>query len=172
MLIVVTQKSNGGNAISQLYVNHPRYGNSPIPSEYSFTDTEIRNGHWRYSSLKYFGNTAIPAVISKQNFAVSPRAIYVDIEEKCLVCGCLFLFFALEQKWWFEELQFWVDSHCTRCIHCRRADRETRAMQKRYQSLVQQRELTQEESEQLNLMRSGLYQRGYIRHLSKLRPVG
>ena len=153
-------------------MNHPRYGNQPVPSRYSFTDSEIEAGHWRYSSLKYFAQTAIPANISKQRFAVYSRSIYVDIEEICEVCGRRFLFFALEQKWWFEELQFWVDAHCTRCIDCRRAEREIRVMQKRYQVLVEQDELTEHESKELKAIALELYQQGYIRDVAKIDRIG
>jgi len=49
----------------------------------------IDSAHWHYSSLKYFPETAIFADTSKQNFAIYPRKIYVDIEEMCEIYGLL-----------------------------------------------------------------------------------
>ena len=162
----------GGEPITKAYVNHPRYGNQPIPSEYSFSEEEIEKGYWRYSNLRYFATTAIPADTSKQNFAVYPRSIYVDIEEQCEVCDRLFLFFALEQKHWFEDLQFYIDAHCTRCIDCRQQDQEIRSMQKRYQELVEKVKRTERETKQLKAIALELYQQGYIRDVNKLNNIG
>jgi hypothetical protein len=51
---------------NRLYVNHPRFGNKPIPSDYKYSTEEIERAHWRYSSLEYFPETAIPANTDKQ----------------------------------------------------------------------------------------------------------
>ncbi|WP_040554686.1 zinc-ribbon domain-containing protein [Rheinheimera sp. A13L] len=150
------------------YVNHPRYGNLPIPSEFSFTADEIEKGHWRYSTLRYLSNTAIPADTSKQYFAIYPRSIYVDIEEQCELCGRLFLFYALEQKYWFEKLQFWIDAHCTRCITCRQKNQNVRKMQKCYQELMKKVIKTERETTQLKAVTLELYQLGYIKDTGKI----
>ncbi len=118
------------------YVDHPRYGAKPIDSGISINKAQIEIGRWRYSTLKYFPQTAIPADIEKQNYSIFPRSFYVDIEEQCEVCSRHFIFFALEQKYWFEELGFWVDSHCTRCIECRKKDQELKQLHLKYQKLV------------------------------------
>ncbi|MCK8118094.1 hypothetical protein MTF68_11010 [Pseudoalteromonas sp. 2CM37A] len=75
-----------------MYLNHPRYGDKPIITNTSSTIEAIENAHWRYSSLKYFPNTVILADIKKQNYAIYPRALYVDIEEKCGTCSKAFIF--------------------------------------------------------------------------------
>jgi|SRR5690606_33273733 len=150
------------------YVNHPRYGNEPLPSSEKIPADAIANAHWRYSGLKYFPETAISADTSKQNYAVYPRRIYVDIEESCEVCRRPFIFFAKEQKYWFEELGFWIDAHCTRCIECRKNDQEIRLMQKRYQALIGIGNRTKAESVELKNIAMELYQLGYIRDANKL----
>jgi hypothetical protein len=75
-----------------MYLNHPRYGNKPITTNTSVTIETIENAHWHYSRLKYFPDTAILADIKKQNYAIDPRALYVDIEEKCESCSKAFIF--------------------------------------------------------------------------------
>ena len=114
------------------YVPHPRYGSQPITSGHVYSKDEIESAHWRYASLKYFPETAIPAEAEKQNYAEYSRKLYVDIEESCKGCQREFIFFALEQKYWFEELKFWVDSHCIKCINCRKRDFEIKQMQVKY----------------------------------------
>lgn len=150
------------------YVNHPRYGSEPLPSSENLAVDAIESAHWRYASLHYFPQTALAADISKQKYALYPRAIYVDIEEKCQRCNRPFLFFAKEQQYWFETLGFWVDAHCTRCIECRKKDHEIRQMQKRYQELIACQKRSSAESRELKKIAMELYQSGYIRDAKKL----
>ncbi len=150
------------------YVMHPRYGDRPIESEFKFTKDEIERAFWLYGSVKYFENTVIPADISKQNYAVFPRKLYVDIEELCIRCGRPFLFFALEQRHWFETLGFWIDAHCTRCADCRRSDNDIKKMQRTYSSLVQKAERTAAETKELKQYALELYMRGYIKDKGKI----
>lgn len=158
----------GNNTNTKRYVMHPRYGDRPIESEFKFTKDEIERAFWRYSSVKYFSNTAIPADISKQNYAVFPRKIYVDIEEHCEKCKRPFLFFALEQRHWFETLGFWIDAHCTRCVDCRRSDNEIKKMQRTYNSLIQKEGRTAAETAELKQCALELYMRGYIKDKGKI----
>ena len=104
----------------KVYVEHPRFGSHPVASGCNFTKEQIERAHWRYGSLKYFPETAIPANIEKQSYAIFPRSVYVDIEVQCANCHRFFIFFAKEQLYWFETLGFWVDAHCTTCIDCRK----------------------------------------------------
>ncbi len=150
------------------YVNHPRYGSEPLPSSENIPVDVIENAHWRYSGVKYFPETAIAADTSKQNYAIYPRAIYVDIEESCELCHRPFIFFAKEQQHWFEKLGFWIDAHCTKCMECRKKDQEIRFMQKRYQELIGSQQRTSSESRELKNIAMKLYQLGYIRDSNKL----
>ena len=76
------------------YVNHPLYGSEPISSGNSYTKQEIDNAHWRYKSVRYYPETAIPAATAKQSYCVYPRQLYVDIAEQCVDCHRPFIFFA------------------------------------------------------------------------------
>ena len=150
------------------YVIHPRYGSAPLVSKDEVPACTIDSAHWRYSSLQYFPETAIFADTSKQNFAIYPRKIYVDIEETCEVCGRPFIFYAQEQKHWFEDLGFWIDAHCTRCVECRKKDQGTRFMHKRYQELIVLKERTNPQNKELKQIAIKLYKLGYIRNPNKL----
>jgi len=152
-----------------MYLNHPRYGDKPIISNTSSTIEAIENAHWRYSSLKYFPNTVILADIKKQNYAIYPRALYVDIEEKCGTCSKAFIFFAQEQQYWFEVLGFWVDSHCTHCFECRKHARYILTLRKRYDMLTSLADKTPSEKTQRKELANTLYCLGIIKNINKVK---
>ena len=153
------------------YVNHPRYGNNPIPSGEHFDIGEIRSAHWRYHKLTFFAHTAIAADTAKQNYVMYPRKIYVDIEQTCKSCSRKFIFFAKEQQYWFEELSFYVDSHCTKCFSCRSVSRETKRLECRYQILKIMPNRTPEQIDALRRIAAQLYQRGRIKNKHLLNVV-
>lgn len=153
------------------YVVHPRFGNESILSRFVFSKEEIEKTHWRYKKVKFFPESVIPADISKQNYALYPRKFYVDIEEQCTVCKRLFLFFALEQKHWFEELGFYVDAECTRCIDCRIKDHEIKNLQMLYQDLILKENRSAEETKKLKQAALELYQMGYMKNIEKINQI-
>ncbi|WP_165734794.1 zinc-ribbon domain containing protein [Pseudoalteromonas sp. C8] len=152
-----------------MYLNHPRYGNTPITTNTPVTIEAIENAHWRYSRLKYFPNTVILADIKKQNYAIDPRTLYVDIEEKCESCSKAFIFFAQEQQYWFETLRFWVDSHCTHCFECRRHARYILTLRKRYDMLTSLANKTSGEKTQRKELGNTLYCLGIIKNINKVK---
>jgi len=131
------------------FVTHPRYGNQPLTSQYSFSDAEIKGAHWRYQCVTFFPETAIPADIEKQNFALYPRTVYVDIEQQCIQCKRVFIFYALEQQHWFEVLGFYVDAHCTKCTDCRKKMQEIKHWQNIYGELILQTQRTEKQTKVL-----------------------
>lgn len=153
------------------YVPHPRYGSQPIISDHVYSKNEIDRAHWRYAGLSYFAETAIPAETEKQNYADYSRKLYVDIEETCKSCQREFIFFALEQKYWFEELKFWVDSHCIKCINCRKRDFEIKQMQIKYSNLISKIDRTAEETLIVKAIGQELFELGYIKNLNKLNKI-
>lgn len=54
----------------------------------------------------------------------SPYFAYYDVTLRCGDCGEQFIFSAKEQKYWYEDLKFWVQSRPKQCAACRRARRE------------------------------------------------
>lgn len=85
---------------------------------------------WGAKHLDY--STAVRASILKQNFTICPRHWYIDATFHCSRCGESFVFTAEEQKYWYEELSFWIDSLPKECASCRRELRELKALQQEY----------------------------------------
>lgn len=75
---------------------------------------------------------AIRADISKQNYSVRPRRWYIDATFRCSRCGEYFVFTADEQRFWYEELGFWIDSQPKHCKQCRSELRHLKALQQEY----------------------------------------
>jgi len=121
---------------SRKVVPHPRYGASFIPSGFHATEDMIRDSYWGYKDERIFPDSAIPAETSLQNFLTFPRPYYVDILKLCRDCKCNFIFFAREQKYWYEELRFYIDADCVRCPECRPKERELKKRFERYSNTI------------------------------------
>lgn len=100
----------------------------------SFGDTDPRKMprhlFWGTRHLDY--STAVRADIAQQNFSVCPRHWYIDAAFKCSRCGESFVFTSDEQKFWYEELKFWIDSLPRECAKCRKELRALKALQQEY----------------------------------------
>lgn len=74
--------------------------------------------------------TAKRANISNQNFSVCPRYWYIKSWIRCSKFGVEFTFGVDEQRCWYEELKFWVDSFPNACPSCRQRLREIKSARK------------------------------------------
>ena len=61
-----------------------------------------------------------------------PKLIYAPIVRNCQSCHKEFQFSVDEQRYWYEELGFCIDSTATRCQPCRRAIRHITVAEKRW----------------------------------------
>lgn len=119
------------------FVDHPRYGRSPHvtglnpDNDYS-GDTFL---HWHSPKECRIPNTAIPADLTRQTPATVPVTHYFDVKRECHDCGKPFIFFAEEQKHWYEELGFGLDSDCVRCVPCRKPQQGIARTRERYEEL-------------------------------------
>lgn len=77
-------------------------------------------------------DSAVLGDIQKQSFSVRPRWWYIDATIKCVRCANTFYFTAVEQKTWYEDFGFYVDSFPTRCPTCRRDLREIKELRRAY----------------------------------------
>lgn len=93
-----------------------------------------RHFFWEVRSMNY--KTAQKADISKQNYTVCPRHWYVDATFVCRDCGQEFVFTASEQRFWYEEKQFYVDSCPKSCVACRQAERTRVELRRRYDATI------------------------------------
>ncbi len=101
------------------YVEHPRYGRGPRMTGVSPTMREV---HFLGYDAGIPG-TAIPANPIQPGCA--PAQYYVDVRCQCEACQRKFIFFAEEQRHWYDELGFHYAARATRCSDCRRAKRKT-----------------------------------------------
>ena len=171
------------------FVDHPRYGRrpnvtglNPNPADRDVhlhwnatTPNEIvaqyeavigkkwPYGDWNsYSETKRIPNTAVVADLSRQTPATVPVTHYFDLERTCRDCKRPFIFFAAEQKHWYEELGFGLESDCVRCIECRKHQQGIARQREQYETLFHVEHRTGEQTLQmaeacLSLIESGIF---------------
>ncbi len=96
------------------------------------SDSRKMPAHLFSGSVHVYHLTAVKADISRQDFSVCPRHWYIDASFRCRRCGEEFLFSAIEQRFWYEECQFWIDSTPRECPSCRRELRDLKALKQEY----------------------------------------
>ena len=92
--------------------------------------------HLFYRSVRIDYETAVRSDPGKQNCSICPRYWYVDAIFPCDRCGAEFAFTADEQRVWYEDYGFWVDSVPRHCLACRRDLRTLRAVRQEYDRQV------------------------------------
>ena len=131
------------------YVEHPRYGRGPRYTGLNPKE-EITLGiylGWNSTPEQRIPDTAIIADIELQVSCPLPITHYFDVKRKCRDCDRLFIFFAIEQKYWYETLGFPLESDCRRCIDCRKSQQKIAQLRKRYEEM----RLMEERTEKQNL---------------------
>jgi hypothetical protein len=156
------------------HVEHPRYGRGPrytsldpdpldatVHLHWNATSQReivarfqaLTGKPWPYldtvsymSHVKRIPNTAIAADLARQTPATVPVTHYFDLERVCRDCQRHFIFFAEEQKHWYEELGFGLDSDCVRCVECRKRQQGIARKRQRYEELFHVAKRTDEEN--------------------------
>ena len=100
------------------------------------TDPKKMPNHFFYGAVKIKYETAVKANTDKQNYSVCPREWYADAQFTCDVCKDDFIWTASEQKAWFEDYNFWVDSIPKNCAICRKEKRNFKKTKQEYDRLV------------------------------------
>lgn len=131
-------------------------------------EDEIRFGFWGLGNAVIFPETVLVADTSKQNYAIYPRRYYVDILRNCRECRRPFLFFAQEQRYWFEELQFFVDADCVHCSECRARKHDAKTQLARFSAAMKETNLSRKDLMTLIDDAADLLQAGVVSNLSKL----
>lgn len=80
--------------------------------------------------------SAIRADTSKQDYSVCPRHWYIDCDFRCAQCHKEFTWTAGEQKVWFEEYRFWVDSSPRLCRACKAREHHLDDLRREYDSAI------------------------------------
>jgi Probable zinc-ribbon domain len=153
------------------FVRHPRYGQGPritgLNPEPDFASIVL---HWHSPTSSRIPNTAIAADVSRQSPATVPVTHYFDVTRICRDCGKPFIFFAAEQKHWYEELGFTLDSDCVRCVVCRKAQQGVDRKRHRYEELFHVANRTTEQEMELadcgvSLVESGVFHPRQLQHM-------
>jgi hypothetical protein len=100
------------------------------------TDPKRMPSHFFFGAVQLGLSSAVRANIDKQNYSVCPRHWYIDATFRCQDCDALFTWTADEQRTWFEEYAFYVDSQPTRCTKCRRGRRQLKLLRQEYDRTV------------------------------------
>ncbi len=125
------------NEDTEALVTHPRFGSEPRASGYrDAVAAAYKDWGGEYFCKVVFPESAIRADPAKQNHSFRPRRYYVDMKKTCRDCHRSFLFFAEEQRYWYEELGFPLAADCVRCPECRKANRIVRVRFSRYSQNV------------------------------------
>lgn len=123
------------------YVVHPRFGQGPRFTGLDVDPSWLHRGH--------IPGTAIEADWSKQNFSTMGVSHYYDLNRKCSRCQCPFIFFAEEQKFWYEELHLRLEVSPDCCHDCRRHKRGVDHSRERYEELFHVRERSPQEDAEM-----------------------
>lgn len=130
------------------FVEHPRYGRQP-----RFTGLNPQTNFDGFPFLHFHSppscridNTAILADLRKQVAATIPVTHYYDVKRQCRDCNRMFIFFAAEQKYWYEDLQFPLESDCIRCCLCRAKQRQIVHSLQQYENLFHVAKRTSEQT--------------------------
>ncbi|MDW3646622.1 MAG: zinc-ribbon domain containing protein [Bacteroidia bacterium] len=84
---------------------------------------------------------AIIADISKQVYLdYDPYVAYVDRSKICKTCGDHFVFSKTEQKFWYEDLQFWVQVQPNNCLPCRKEIRHQKNLNSELSFLLKEKD--------------------------------
>ncbi|HEY7673998.1 MAG TPA: zinc-ribbon domain containing protein [Burkholderiales bacterium] len=152
------------------FVEHPRYGKGP-----RFTGLDVAGSpdarvycHWHSPPGVRVPNTAVVADASRQGKATLHVTHYFDAKRVCRRCGRPFLFFAEEQKHWYEELMFPLEADCLDCVPCRKDEQRLRAIRQNYDALLKKTARTQADT--LELVEAGLFLVESVVFSAKLLP--
>ena len=156
------------------YVEHPRFGRYPhitgLNPESDFTTGKVFL-HW--NAADRIPNTAVEADLSRQSRATVPVTHYYDVERECRDCRRPFIFFAQEQKHWYEDLGLPLEADCVRCVPCRRRQNGIAAKRERYEELFHILDRTQVENLEMaeccvSLIEEGVFHVRQSQHVREL----
>ena len=156
------------------YVDHPRFGKRPRVTRLN-PQTDLTTGkpflHW--NAAERIPNTAIEADLTRQSRATVAVTHYYDVKRTCRDCGRPFIFFAQEQKHWYEELGLPLEADCVRCVPCRKRQHGIAAKRERYEELFHVPARNADEHLEmaeccLSLIEAGMFNQRQLEHVREL----
>lgn len=121
------------------YQEHPRYGRGPRLTGLNPSNEPLDESvflHWHSPPGVRIPNTAIWADTREQLPATIPVTHYFDSKRVCRSCGAYFIFFAEEQKYWYEELKFPLEANMLECLNCREKEQRLQQARLTYESIL------------------------------------
>jgi len=101
----------------------------------AITDRKLPSAAFNAYDVRRIPDTAILADLTRQTPAMVAVTHYFDLDRVCIDCDRRFIFFAAEQKHWYEELGFGLESECVRCVDCRKREQGLTQTAQRYEEL-------------------------------------
>ncbi|KRB88434.1 hypothetical protein ASE26_29275 [Duganella sp. Root198D2] len=86
----------------------------------------------------------------------------------CVECSRAFIFYAREQRDWYETRGFFIDVDCVRCVECRRKQRADKRHMERYSEFQARDSLSRKEMMHFVDDCIFLFQQGKLKNLSHL----
>ncbi len=164
---------DGWIATEENWEVHPRYGNQPRFT--GLNPLQFKDGAflgWHGEDCRIPG-TAITANPDSQVGACVQITHFFDHGMHCADCGRAFIFFAEEQKFWYETLKMPLDVNCIRCLACRKAKRDIAGLRATYEQLLSRPDRTVDDDLELtnaglSLVEDGVFQ---VKSLEKIRAT-
>ncbi len=155
-------------------VAHPRARQMARASPRSVPDMrvhEIRARVWQMRASTIVPGTAILASGDGPWGPAFSRHVYADLLKPCADCGRDFLFYANEQRFWYETLRLPPDVDCTRCVPCRKLARRLKACLRRYADALQAPRLDAKDMKTFVDDALFLLEQGAVRNLARLGAI-
>ncbi|MDX2199271.1 MAG: zinc-ribbon domain containing protein [Phycisphaerae bacterium] len=172
---VETRSNPLADEVAVSVVPHPRYGSTPHCSGQVASSSELLDRHWSARGKIAFRRSAIRATDDNTFRGYSKRLWYVDELHQCCDCGGLYIFFAVEQQYWYETLQFYAGSQSRRCPPCRAAIRsgirDSTARRQYYSSIVSRPDLDEKQLVELASCAIDMLRRGELAPSQKLNEL-
>ncbi len=97
--------------------------------------------------------------------------MYFDILKTCVDCRRHFIFYAAEQKHWYEDLGFSTAADCVRCVDCRKLRQSDERSHADYQRLLSMGRKSLEDLSSFVNAALDLHRQGKLKSFEKVRAI-
>jgi ssDNA-binding Zn-finger/Zn-ribbon topoisomerase 1 len=132
---------------------------------------EIRAKVWQLRDGTILAETAVLANVERQRTSWCARPVYVDLLKRCKTCRRPFLFYANEQRFWYETLRFDVNIDCVNCPPCRKVAHRAKACLHRYAKAMSAPRLDAKAMKTFVDDSLYLLEQGLVRNLARLGAI-
>ena len=132
---------------------------------------EIRAKVWQLRDGTILAETAVLANVERQRSSWCARPVYADVLKRCKTCRRPFLFYANEQRFWYETLQFDVNIDCVKCPACRKLAHRAKACLDRYAKSLHAPRLDAKAMKAFVDDTLYLFEQGLVRNLARVGAI-